>query len=237
MSSPSKRKKVDQLPNLEKVYGLKFPDSLGKFWKSCLKNSPLAPLKAIKNWNLVGPFKILARQITFENRIDALLYHRCYHDLPEFQTFAVSKENGKRLCFYRLTPESLPFIVSVTRENDDIIMPKFEYISETLEESVFSAKPKKSMVPGPNMVAPTLSSLGISVFVKNDVGYRDLNMSDKKFRKILDKIENAKDDNKRKEAFAPLLDIITCIQFANDECDFGMAYEFGYDLFIYRKVF
>lgn len=34
-------------------------------------------------------------------------------------------------------------------------------------------------------------------------------------------------------AFAPIQEMITFVQFANDECDYGMGYELGIDLFCY----
>ncbi len=35
------------------------------------------------------------------------------------------------------------------------------------------------------------------------------------------------------KAFAPIQEMITFVQFANDECDYGMGYELGIDLFCY----
>lgn len=46
-------------------------------------------------------------------------------------------------------------------------------------------------------------------------------------------IAEAKDDEQRMKAFAPIQEMITFVQFANDECDYGMGYELGIDLFCY----
>lgn len=35
------------------------------------------------------------------------------------------------------------------------------------------------------------------------------------------------------KAFAPIQEMLTFVQFANDECDYGMGYELGMDLFCY----
>ena len=86
-------------------------------------------------------------------------------------------------------------------------------------------------------MCPTITSLGISVPMKDDVGYRDLNMTNKKFIGILKKIDKASDDKIRREAFQPLLQLITYIQYANDECDFGMGLEFGIDLVVYGSKY
>ena len=48
----------------------------------------------------------------------------------------------------------------------------------------------------------------------------------------MNKISNCKDDDtKRDREFEPLQEIITFVQFANDECDYGMGLELGLDLF------
>ena len=50
-------------------------------------------------------------------------------------------------------------------------------------------------------------------------------------RKLLKKISDAKNDDAKNEAFDELQEIITLVQFANDECDYGMGYELGVNLF------
>lgn len=52
-------------------------------------------------------------------------------------------------------------------------------------------------------------------------------------RKICKAIAEAKNDEERVKAFGPLQEMITFVQFANDECDYGMGYELGMDLFCY----
>ena len=48
----------------------------------------------------------------------------------------------------------------------------------------------------------------------------------------MDKIVSC-DPNKRDIASEPLQEMMTYIQFANDECDYGMGLELGIDLFCY----
>ncbi|XP_072563654.1 histone PARylation factor 1 [Paramormyrops kingsleyae] len=84
------------------------------------------------------------------------------------------------------------------------------------------------------VVAQTFHGAGIVVPVdKNDVGYRELPETDAGLRKICKAIADAKDDEERMKAFAPIQEMITYVQFANDECDYGMGYELGIDLFCY----
>ena len=42
---------------------------------------------------------------------------------------------------------------------------------------------------------------------------------------------------KRDREFEPLQEIITLVQFANDECDYGMGLELGLDLFCHDDKF
>lgn len=48
---------------------------------------------------------------------------------------------------------------------------------------------------------------------------------------MLNKIASCKDEAKRDQLFEPLQEIVTYVQFANDECDYGMGLELGLDLF------
>lgn len=50
--------------------------------------------------------------------------------------------------------------------------------------------------------------------------------------KLLDKIASlSKSSSQRKQASDSLQETITLVQFANDECDYGMGLELGIDLF------
>ena len=50
-------------------------------------------------------------------------------------------------------------------------------------------------------------------------------------KKLLDRISTARDEEDRNKYFDELHDLITLVQFANDECDYGMGLELGIDLF------
>lgn len=52
-------------------------------------------------------------------------------------------------------------------------------------------------------------------------------------KKICKAIVEANSDEERVKAFGPIQKMITFVQFANDECDYGMGYELGIDLFCY----
>lgn len=232
-SSKSFRNKIKASTiDLSKIYGKPFPTEIQKFWKSCKKSSPITPCRSQKGWTLVGPFHVLSSKIQFKSQLEACMYHRCYHDTPEIQTFAISKDSNTRLAFYHLAPnDEHPYVIKITKnQSESSILPKFEVLTTAanISEKIFCPKfkpdfKKITTTEEFEIVCPTFTGLGISVPMKDDVGYRDLNMTNKKFMGILKKIDKASDDKVRKEAFAPLLQMITYIQYANDECDFGQG--------------
>ncbi|XP_002738599.1 histone PARylation factor 1-like, partial [Saccoglossus kowalevskii] len=81
------------------------------------------------------------------------------------------------------------------------------------------------------VVAKTFHGAGIVVPVVDDVGYRPLPETDGSLKKILKKIVDSSTDDERLKNFDDLQEIMTFIQFANDECDYGEGYELGIDLF------
>ncbi|XP_058496328.1 histone PARylation factor 1 [Solea solea] len=105
--------------------------------------------------------------------------------------------------------------------------------AETLDLSL-EQKTKGMKQRDKKVVTKTFHGAGIVVPVdKNDVGYRELPETDADLKKICKAIAEAKNDEERIRAFGPLQEIITFVQFANDECDYGMGYELGIDLFCY----
>ncbi|XP_078494735.1 histone PARylation factor 1 [Ciona intestinalis] len=83
------------------------------------------------------------------------------------------------------------------------------------------------------IVAKTLQKVGIVVPISGEdkVGYRPLPHSNPDLVKLLKKITEAKDDEERMLRFDPIQEMVTFIQFANDECDYGMGLELGVDVF------
>ena len=55
--------------------------------------------------------------------------------------------------------------------------------------------------------------------------------------RLFDRISGCSDPAKRDQLFEPLQEIITFVQFANDECDYGMGLELGLDLFCHGDSF
>jgi len=68
---------------------------------------------------------------------------------------------------------------------------------------------------------------------KNDVGYREIPESTASLKKIFKNIVEAESDDERIKAMDVLQELITNVQFANDEGDPGMGIELGLDAFSY----
>ncbi|CAF0810567.1 unnamed protein product [Rotaria sordida] len=78
-----------------------------------------------------------------------------------------------------------------------------------------------------------LNSLGMVVPFENDIGYRPVPFTKDQFKKVCDKFCNSTSESISQTAEDELQHVITCIQFANDECDYGEGLEFGLNLFLY----
>ncbi|UJR15847.1 hypothetical protein I4U23_002773 [Adineta vaga] len=78
-----------------------------------------------------------------------------------------------------------------------------------------------------------LNSLGMVVPCENDIGYRPVPFTKDQFKKVCDKFCNSSSEELSEKADDDLQHVITCIQFANDECDYGEGLEFGLNLFLY----
>lgn len=84
------------------------------------------------------------------------------------------------------------------------------------------------------IVVKTFHGAGLVVPIDaNDVGYREVPESKADLKKMLKGIDDAENDDDRIKAFDPLQELLSFVQFANDECDYGMGLELGLDLFCY----
>ncbi|XP_043918493.1 histone PARylation factor 1 [Protopterus annectens] len=119
--------------------------------------------------------------------------------------------------------------INVLKILDEKLDSAAERLGYSLEQKTISMKKRDKKV-----VTKTFHGAGLVVPVdENDVGYRELPETDASLKKICKSIVEAPNDDERVKAFAPIQEIITYVQFANDECDYGMGYELGIDLFCY----
>ncbi|KAM4710022.1 histone PARylation factor 1 isoform 2-T2 [Discoglossus pictus] len=118
-----------------------------------------------------------------------------------------------------------------------IIKDLVEKLTDTAKTLGYSLDQKSDSMKKREKKVVTKSFHGAGLVVpvdkKTDVGYRELPETDGNLKRICKGIVEAPSDDKRIKAFAPIQEIITFVQFANDECDYGMGYELGIDLFCY----
>ncbi|XP_022643923.1 histone PARylation factor 1-like isoform X2 [Varroa jacobsoni] len=67
---------------------------------------------------------------------------------------------------------------------------------------------------------------------KTEIGYRPLTVTNVELRRMMQNVASAQ-QSQVKTALAPIQDIVTLVNFANDECDYGMGLELGLDLFLF----
>nr|6TX1_A Chain A, Predicted protein [Nematostella vectensis]6TX1_B Chain B, Predicted protein [Nematostella vectensis] len=80
----------------------------------------------------------------------------------------------------------------------------------------------------------TLHKAGIVVPVNAmDVGYRPLTVTDAELKKMLKTITESENKSAKDKASDELQELLTFVQFANDEGDYGMGLELGLDLFCF----
>ncbi|BFZ24173.1 hypothetical protein BsWGS_27212 [Bradybaena similaris] len=97
----------------------------------------------------------------------------------------------------------------------------------SLSEMTKGMKDRKKAV-----VCPTFHGAGIVVPVdSNDVGYRPVPETPSSLRTMLKTICEAKTQSDQGKHMDELQELITLVQFANDECDYGEGLELGLDLF------
>ncbi|XP_061882193.1 histone PARylation factor 1 [Entelurus aequoreus] len=166
-----------------------------------------------------------------------------YRDIPDSLPSFVGENEAKSGCTITQMGDNVfaavhIFLLRKKNKKDSQQTGDFESLeaklrerSETLNLSL-EQKTKEMKQRDKKVVTKTFHGAGIVVPVdKNDVGYRELPETDAALKKICKAIADARDDNERVRAFQRIQEIVTFVQFANDECDYGMGYELGLDLF------
>lgn len=118
---------------------------------------------------------------------------------------------------------------SILKNIDEKLTEAARKLGYSLEQRTVKMRQRDKKV-----VTKTFHGAGLVVPVdKNDVGYRELPETDADLKRICKAIVDAASDEERMKAFAPIQEMMTFVQFANDECDYGMGLELGMDLFCY----
>ncbi|XP_055433618.1 histone PARylation factor 1 isoform X2 [Bubalus kerabau] len=230
----------DLRKEVESHYRLPLPEDFYHFWRFCEGLDPEQPadsLSASLGLRLVGPYDILAGKHKIKKKSSSLnfnLHWRFYYDPPEFQTIIIGDSKTQfHMGYFRL------FLMKKLKEVTDkkktsLLKTIDEKLTEAARELGFSLEQRTVRMKqrDKKVVTKTFHGAGLVVPVdKNDVGYRELPETDASLRRICGTIVEAPSDADRLQAFAPVQEMMTYVQFANDECDYGMGLELGLDLF------
>ncbi|KAM9450115.1 histone PARylation factor 1 isoform 1-T1 [Clarias gariepinus] len=184
-------------------------------------------------------------QTVLQGNTDTHLHLGYYRDSPDALPVFVGENEAKKGCTITQMGENLFAAVlllidrkkrkeggkggGALRKLEVELKKKAEQLGLPLEKKTKAMKQRDKKV-----VSKTFHGAGIVVPVdKNDVGYRELPETDAELKRVCKAIAEAESDEVRMKAFAPLQEIMTLVQFANDEGDYGMALELGLDLFCY----
>uniref|UniRef100_A0A1I7VIS0 Cytochrome P450 n=1 Tax=Loa loa TaxID=7209 RepID=A0A1I7VIS0_LOALO len=214
-----------------------------------------AVYKDLKCLRLCGVFDYLAGHFKDADMEKYLLHDRFATDLPEMQTLAVY--NNGRYVYWRDEPNAeKPLIVHVDNAEHfpkciiigavdpfymiahlvgNTLPAKYRsffskdwierYKMYTADVKMIIKSRKKETVGLP------FHGMGIYVHIVNDVGYRPLQERTGKLKELINLVATTSNEDVKQEKLSKIMEIISCIQFANDERDFGMGLEFGHDLF------
>jgi hypothetical protein len=82
------------------------------------------------------------------------------------------------------------------------------------------------------VVCKSFHGAGIVVPVdENEIGYRPVPETPADLKKMFKKVVDSKSEEERDKNMDPIQELVTLVQFANDECDYGEGLELGLDLF------
>ncbi|XP_067950636.1 histone PARylation factor 1-like [Watersipora subatra] len=248
---------------VEKKFLVALPQDFYDFWQFLCEideanpNNVLQPSKI----RLGGPFDLLLGKSSSEDS-DYLLHHRFFCDPPEFQTVIISTEENceEHIGYYRDDPSQEPAFLALSHGGDtcrllplgdNLFAAVHSYIlqaknsspaSEKLMNNIKKVAKRKGYEIGnqtakmvarkKKVVSKSFHTAGIVVPVdENGVGWREISLTDSQLKKLFGSI--LKEDANSSKSVDELQEIITYVQFANDECDYGQGLELGIDLFCY----
>nr|XP_030127241.1 histone PARylation factor 1 [Taeniopygia guttata] len=174
-------------------------------------------------------------------------YHMGYfRDVPDELPVWVGANEAKKGCVISQVGDNIFAAVKLflskklkevaDKKKNAVLKDIDEKLTRTAKELGYSLEQKtvKMKQRDKKVVTKAFHGAGLVVPVdKNDVGYRELPETNANLKKICKAIVDAPTDEERVKAFAPIQEMLTFVQFANDECDYGMGYELGMDLFCY----
>ncbi|XP_030643950.1 histone PARylation factor 1 [Chanos chanos] len=183
-------------------------------------------------------------QTILQGSVDSQHHMGYYRDSPDSLPVFIGENEAKKGCTITQMGDNIFAAVllflgrkrkeqggrkDALRSLEEELRKEAERLGLSVEQKTKAMKQREKRV-----VAKTFHGAGIVVPVdKNDVGYRELPETDAGLKRICKGIADARNDEERMKAFGPIQEMMTFVQFANDECDYGMGYELGIDLFCY----
>ncbi|KAM3177485.1 hypothetical protein ACTXT7_004462 [Hymenolepis weldensis] len=233
---------------------LKCPSDLFDFYQFCRSVSSDAPLDALfheTGLRLVGPFEVLANKdccSKYDNLVD---YYRYFHDPPEFVTILTEDgEHPFHIGYFRDDYTEVPRLLASSNRQEsgklaivggDIFTAVLERLeqnkqkkSDIYQKMITFVKENKVTLVKKNAIkrkptCKTLNEVGIEIKLRGDIGYRPVNATNDDLIIALDNATKAEKPNSVK-----LDELMTFVQFANDEGDYGQGLELGLDLLAYH---
>ena len=243
---------------VKKRFFIELSEACLQFWDFCLEMNKDSPCSALKElgMELVGPFQVMAsviKEIPVNEITHDCMEHRYYFDPPEVMTvIQMDTVKGSHIGYYTDHPLTQPnFIVLCPNKENCVIKPigdnLFQAVIQMHQNSdselikslkEFATNRKIDLVPNAfklrqkRVVADTFHGAGIVVPYdpSTELGYRPLNLTNTQLKTLLSQATTATDGKKRADKLDKLQELITCVQFANDEGDPGMGLELGIDL-------
>ncbi|CAF0847338.1 unnamed protein product [Rotaria sp. Silwood1] len=182
-------------------------------------------------------FMTLIRTLDKSSQFHIGYYRDSPDELPSFLASNNASENNRfKICGDNIFAAIYLYARSILKSNSKTDLQNFLTDLETyakkhkysLDEITPKVNARKKKIN-----CTLLNSLGMVVPFENDIGYRPVPFTKDQFKKVCDKFCNSSSEALSQAAEDELQHVITCIQFANDECDYGEGLEFGLNLFLY----
>ncbi|CAH8450244.1 unnamed protein product [Heterobilharzia americana] len=262
LSHPNSDQLQERISMINQGFLFKCPLDFLQFYEFCQACSTDSPLDALSEigFRLVGPYEIYHMgskdQVTKGQWSN---YYRFYHDPPEFVTVIICSNEQYHVGYFRDSYESTPFVAKSTASNGIIEycgQNLFTFLRSVLQKNKschasqlmknlneFTAnKNIKTNVLSSFMkdrkklqVCATTNRIGLMIDVtKDDIGYRPLNITYSELNSKLQDIVDSKSKEEQLIKFAPIDELITCVQFANDEGDYGQGLELGLSILAFH---
>uniref|UniRef100_A0A915EW37 Uncharacterized protein n=1 Tax=Echinococcus canadensis TaxID=519352 RepID=A0A915EW37_9CEST len=244
---------------IESTFLLKCPPDFYEFYAFCCSVAPDSPLDALygdTNIRLVGPFEVLHEPKKFKPDDDLTSFYRYFHDPPEVVTvLAADGENPFHVGYFRDNHADQPaFLVSSNPSETGKLTISGENIFTTVLNLLKHPKTKGGSIPvilpklsefaknrriciGSKVLikwkstCETLNGVGVKINLQNGIGYRPVPTTHKELVTILQTLTDTTNANTSK-----LDELMTLVQFANDEGDFGEGLELGLDLLAFHPA-